>query len=114
MRLHQLLSVGDFERQARAILPRAVFGYVNGGTEDGLTLDANREAFRAVQFRPRGLVGVAQRSQSVELWGRSYSHPFGIAPMGVTAMCRHRCEWELSSAAAAAQIPFVLSGLSTL
>ena len=92
MRLDQLLSVGDFERKARSILPRAVFGYVNGGTEDCLTLEANREAFRAMQFRPRGLVGVADRSQSVELWGRKYQHPFGIAPMGVTAMCRHRCE----------------------
>ncbi|QIL74089.1 alpha-hydroxy-acid oxidizing protein (plasmid) [Diaphorobacter sp. HDW4B] len=114
MRLDQLLSVGDFERRARSILPRAVFGYVNGGTEDCLTLDANREAFRAVQFRPRGLVGVADRSQSVELWGRKYQHPFGIAPMGVTAMCRHRCEWDLAKAAANTGIPFVLSGLSTL
>ena len=114
MKLHQLLSVSDFERRARALLPRAVFGYVNGGTEDCLTLDANRAALRAVQFRPRGLVGVAERSQVVELWGRSYAHPFGIAPMGVTAMCRHRCEQDLARAAADAGIPFVLSGLSTL
>lgn len=114
MKLDQLLSVADFERQARSALPRAVFGYVNGGTEDCETLEANRAAFRRVQFRPRGLVGVAERSQSVELWGRRYQHPFGIAPMGVTAMCRHRCEWSLAQAAADASIPFVLSGLSTL
>ena len=48
------------QRAAKAVLPHAVFGYVNGGTEDCLTLQANREAFRSVQFRPRGLVGVAQ------------------------------------------------------
>lgn len=109
-----LLSVADFERAAQSVLPRAVFGYVNGGTEDCLTLEANRSAFRSVQFRPRGLVGVADRTQAVELWGRRYRHPFGIAPMGVTAMCRHRCEWDLAKAASDAEIPFVLSGLSTL
>lgn len=114
MNLEKLLSVADFEQQARAVLPRAVFGYVNGGTEDCLTLDANRAAFRSIQFRPRGLVGVAERSQEVELWGRRYRHPFGIAPMGVTAMCRHRCEWSLAKAATDAAIPFILSGLSTL
>lgn len=114
MRLDQFLSVADFERRARAVLPHAVFGYVNGGTEDCLTLEANRAALRGVQFRPKGLVGVAQRSQTVQLWGRTYSHPFGIAPMGVTAMCRYRCESDLAKAAADAGIPFVLSGLSTL
>lgn len=113
MRLDQLLSVADFERKARSFLPRAVFGYVNGGTEDCMTLEANRHAFRCVQFRPRGLVGVADRSQSVQLWGRTYRHPFGIAPMGVTAMCRYRCEQDLAKAAAESAIPFVLSGLST-
>ncbi|MBV2160770.1 alpha-hydroxy-acid oxidizing protein [Achromobacter denitrificans] len=114
MNSKNLLSVADFERAAQSVLPRAVFGYVNGGTEDCLTLEANRSAFRSVQFRPRGLVGVADRTQAVELWGRRYHHPFGIAPMGVTAMCRHRCEWDLAKAASDAEIPFVLSGLSTL
>ncbi|ARU03961.1 alpha-hydroxy-acid oxidizing enzyme [Comamonas serinivorans] len=114
MNLNHLLSVADFERSAQALLPRSVFGYVNGGTEDGLTLAANREAFRHVQFRPKGLAGVAQRSQSVTLWGQTWRQPFGIAPMGVTAMCRHRCEQHLAQAAAEAGIPFVLSGFSTL
>lgn len=114
MNSKNLLSVADFEHAAQSVLPRAVFGYVNGGTEDCLTLEANRSAFRSVQFRPRGLVGVADRTQAVELWGRRYRHPFGIAPMGVTAMCRHRCEWDLAKAASDAEIPFVLSGLSTL
>ncbi len=114
MNLNRLFSVADFERRAHAVLPRAVFGYVSGGTEDGLTLEANRAAFRAVEFRPRGLTGVAERSQSVELWGRKYRQPFGIAPMGATAICRHLCDWSLAKAATDAGIPFVLSGLSNM
>jgi len=114
MKIDQLLSIGDFEREAQTILPRVVFEFVSGGAEDNLTRAANRQAFRTVQFRPRGLAGVANREQTVTLWGRTYRHPFGIAPMGVTAMCRHRCEWALAQAAAQAHIPFVLSGLSTL
>ena len=40
MNSKKLLSIGDYERAAKAVLPHAVFGYVNGGTEDCLTLQA--------------------------------------------------------------------------
>lgn len=114
MRLERLLSVADFEEAARRRLPGAVFGYVAGGTEDCLTRDANRAVFDQLAFRPRGLTGVAGRRQSVELWGRTYASPIGIAPMGVTAICHPECDIELATAAHARQIPFILSGLSTV
>ena len=113
MKLDRLLSVADVERAAARFLPRAVYGFVRGGTEDERTLQANLQAFDAVRFRPRGLAGVAQRSQAVTLWGRRYDSPIGVAPMGVTAICRHDCERALASAATEAGLPFVLSGLST-
>lgn len=114
MKLDRLLSVADFERAARRFLPRAVFGYVVGGTEDCQTLQANRRVFDQLVFRPRGLAGVGMRSQSVELWGRRYDSPIGIAPMGVTAICRHECDIALARAAHQKNIPFILSGLSTV
>jgi L-lactate dehydrogenase (cytochrome) len=114
MKLHQFLSVADFERAAHRRLPSVVHGYVCGGTEDSLTMHANRASFGDVLFRPRGLAGVAQRSQEIELWGKRYASPIGIAPMGVTAICRHECDLDLARAAAQARIPFILSGLSTV
>lgn len=85
-----------------------------GGTEDSVSLRANRQAFETLMFRPRGLRGVAAVSQSVELWGRRHASPIGVAPMGVTAICRHECELAMARAARAADLPFILSGASTM
>ncbi|WP_151448651.1 alpha-hydroxy acid oxidase [Lacisediminimonas profundi] len=113
MSRRQFLSHQDFEDLARRRLPSMVYGYVAGGTEDGLTRDANRQAFRDYAFMPRGLAGIAVRSQAVELWGQTWASPFGIAPMGVAAICRHQCDRIFASTAAQAGLPFILSGLST-
>ena len=113
MKLNGLLSVGDFARAAGDFLPDCVRGYVEGGTEDCRTLEANTRAFENVQFRPRGLVGVAERDQGVELFGQHYASPIGIAPMGVTTICRRHCDTALAEGARDSNIPFVLSGLST-
>ena len=113
MKLKEFLSVRDFARAAGDFLPDCVRGYVEGGTEDCRTLEANIRAFENVQFRPRGLVGVADRNQTVELFGQRYASPIGIAPMGVTAICRRHCETSLAKGARISKIPFVLSGLST-
>lgn len=114
MRLDKLLSVGDFERQARSVLPHCVMGYAEGSTEDGLTLEANAAALRAWSLRPRALVDVGDRDQSVELWGRRYASPFAIAPIGLGAMFGHRFERDLAAAAHNHGVPFILSGLSNL
>ncbi len=114
MKLATCLSIADLQREARKRLPSAVYGYVSGGTEDGASLRANLAAFDAVRFRPRGLAGIAKRTQQLALWGKTYASPFGISPMGATCMARHQCDLELAGAAAKAGIPFILSGLSTV
>lgn len=114
MSLDSYLSVADFERAARRKLPRAVYDFVAGGTEDGVSLAANRECFEQMAFRPRGLVGVADRSQAVGLWGTTYPSAIGIAPMGVTAICRHKCDLALAEAATSRGLPYILSGASNV
>lgn len=114
MNLTPFLSLADFEAAARRKLPHAVYGYVFGGTEDSLSVKANREVFDRLGFRPRGLTGVANRSQSVNVWGTDYPSPVGIAPMGVTAICRYRCDMELAVAARSRGLPYVLSGASNV
>ena len=112
-RLQRYLSVADFERAARRRLPRLVHAFVAGGCEDDASLHANRAAFQSFMLRPRGLVGVAQVSQAVELWGQRYRSPIGVAPMGVAAICRRECDRDIALAAQEAGIPYVLSGAST-
>lgn len=114
MNLDSYLSVADFERAARRKLPRAVYDFVAGGTEDGVSLAANKECFDRLAFRPRGLTGVADRSQAVSLWGATYPSAIGIAPMGVTAICRHKCDLALADAARSRGLPYILSGASNV
>jgi L-lactate dehydrogenase (cytochrome) len=112
--MSSFLSIADFDQAARRALPRAIYSYVAGGTEDGLSLNANRQSFDRLSFRPRGLTGVSVRSQAVRLWGNSYPSPIGIAPMGITAMCRRQCDLALARAAHSRNLPYVLSGASSV
>ncbi len=109
-----ILSLGDFESRARRHLPRAVFAFVEAGSEDGEALNANRAAWSRLAFRPRTLVDVSSRSQTVSLFGRSYASAFGIAPMGGAVVCGHNADLDLAVAAAATEVPFVLSGAATM
>jgi L-lactate dehydrogenase (cytochrome) len=108
------LSIADFERAARRRLPASVFGYVSGGTQDEVSLTANRAVFDRLAFRPRGLRDVSQRSQTVSLWGKTYASPIGLAPTGINAMVRHDADALLAEQAHRAVLPFVISGASNV
>jgi isopentenyl diphosphate isomerase/L-lactate dehydrogenase-like FMN-dependent dehydrogenase len=109
MKAARALNIEDLRRIARSRLPRVVYDYLEGGSEEGLTLKANREAFEAIRFSPRTLIDVSKRSQKVTLFGRLYESPIGIAPMGATGLFWHDGEVALARAARSANLPFVLS-----
>lgn len=111
-RLRGILSLGDLEAAARRVLPRPIFGYLQGGVEDNVTLQANAAAFRQWLFRTNVLVNVSRRDQATTLMGTAYRAPFGIAPMGLCALFAFEGDLALARAAEAAGIPFVLSGAS--
>ncbi|MBM6595298.1 alpha-hydroxy acid oxidase [Microvirga pudoricolor] len=113
-RLRGILSLDDFENAARRHLPRPIFGYVSGASETNASLRDNRSAFGEFGFVPRVLVGVSERTQKVELLGRSYAAPFGIAPMGISALSAYRGDLVLARAAGEANIPMVMSGSSLI
>ncbi len=110
--LAPMLSLDDFERAARRVLPRPIYAYVAGGAEQNLAFDDNRRAYQEIALVPRVLRNVSQRSQEVSLLGRSYAAPFGIAPMGMLALTAYRGDIVLARAAHAANIPTVISGAS--
>ncbi len=108
-RLRNILSLADFEIAARKHLPRPIFGYVAGGAEDNISLRADAPAYRAWSFVPRVLVDVSRRSQAVELFGSVYASPFGIAPMGISALIAYEGDLALARAAEKAGIPMIVS-----
>ena len=112
--LDRIYSLDDFENAARRHLPRPIFGYVNGAAETNKSLRDNREAFGEWGFVPGVLIDVSRRDPSVELFGRRYAMPFGIAPMGIAALWAYRGDLVLAAGAAEANIPFIMSGSSLI
>ena len=111
-RLRGILALDDFEAAARRHLPRPVFGYVSGAAETNASLRGNRLAFDDIHFLPRILNNVSQRSQKTSLLGHDCASPFGIAPMGISALTAFRGDIVLAESAAKAGIPMIMSGSS--
>jgi len=110
--LRKILALDDFEEPARRYIPRPIFGYVCGGAETNASMRANRAAFDDLWFVPRILVDVGERTQKTRLFEHTYDAPFGIAPMGGTAMAAYQGDVVLARAAAQANVPMILSGAS--
>lgn len=110
--LRQVHGLQDFEPLAARRLPRFLREYIAGGAQDGLSLRANRAAFERVVFRPRVLVDTTARHTQVQTLGQTWAAPFGIAPMGGMGLAVRDADRAMARAAAAARIPFVLSGAS--
>lgn len=113
-RLRRLLCLDDFESAARKHLPRPVFGYVAGAAETNASLYDNRAAFRELAFVPRVLIDISKGSQQTTLLGQTYAAPFGISPLGISALYAYRGDLVLARAAAAAKIPMIMSGSSLI
>jgi L-lactate dehydrogenase (cytochrome) len=108
------LCLDDFEAMSRRHLPRPIFGYVAGATERNASLRDNEAAFAEWAFKPRVLVDVSKRRFSTTLFGREWDAPFGLAPMGMSALAAYRGDLVLTEAARAANIPAILSGSSLI
>jgi len=112
--LRKFLSLQDFETAARRHLPGPIFAYVSGGAEDNASLHDNRAAFAELGFVTSVLRNVSGRSQEVELLGRTYASPFGIAPMGISALFAYRGDLIMAQAAAGANVPMIMAGSSLI
>lgn len=113
-RLQRILSLDDFEAAARQHLPRPLFGYIAGAAEDNVSLKANRSAFGDYSFRTKVMVDVSHRTQKTTVFGDSYASPFGVAPVGISAISAYRGDLVLAQAAANAGIPAIMSGTSLI
>ena len=113
-KLQSILALDDFEAAAKAHLPRPLFGFVAGAAETNATLRDNRDAFAEWGFVTRVLRDVSKRDHQTALLGRTYAAPFGIAPMGISALLAYRGDLVLADTAATHNIPMIMSGSSLI
>ena len=108
-----LPAVKDYRALARRRLSRFAFDYLDGGAEDGRTLDRNLAAFERLIFQPRIMRDVRTLDASVSLFGRRQSFPAIVGPTGLNGLYWPRAEEALAQAAHAAGLPFAMSTAST-
>ena len=114
LRLAACLNLNDFEEQARRRLPRPIFGYVHAAAEDRRAHDGNQRAFSKHRLLTRVLVDTTGQSSETELFGVRYAQPFGMAPVGLSALYTYRGDCVLTEIAARRRIPMVLSSSSLI
>ncbi|MGV1953720.1 alpha-hydroxy acid oxidase [Agrobacterium vitis] len=113
-RLRDVLSLDDFEVLAKRHLPGPLFGYIAGASETNASLRMNAEAFRDISLTPRVLRNVSTRTTKTILFCEEWSAPFGIAPMGISALMAYRGDLVLAKAAQDAGIAMIMSGSSLI
>jgi L-lactate dehydrogenase (cytochrome) len=112
-RLGTAQTIADLRRVAVRTTPRAVFDYVDGAADEGITARRNREAFRAVTFVPENLNSVAEPNLGTELFGRRIAMPLVLAPTGYTRMMHHHGEVAVARVAERNGLPYALSTVGT-
>ena len=112
--LDKIYALEDIEAYAKKHLPKPIFGYVAGGAERNHTLRNNAEDFANYKFVPNILRNVSERSIKTEIFDREWDAPFGISPMGVSALAAYRGDIVLAEAAKKMNIPMMISGSSLI
>jgi L-lactate dehydrogenase (cytochrome) len=105
-------SISDYRALAKARLPHFLFEYLDGGSYGEVTLRRNVEDLQSVALRQRVLRDVSEIDLSTELFGRRWSLPVGLGPVGLAGLYARRGEVQAARAAAAANVPFALSTVS--
>ena len=113
MNVQGAVNIDDLRKLAKKRLPKIAFDFIEGGVEDEDGLDRNERMFREHRLVPRYLIDVSKRDQSQELFGRTYSSPFGISPTGLASLFRPGADLMLAEAAKRHNVPFIMSGSST-
>jgi L-lactate dehydrogenase (cytochrome)/glycolate oxidase len=92
-------TVAEAQRRAKKHVPRPVYGALMAGSESGVSLDGNLQAFAELGFAPEVANKPAERALATEVMGQPISMPVLISPTGVQAV---HPEGELAVARAAA------------
>jgi L-lactate dehydrogenase (cytochrome) len=110
--MKDITCIEDLRQLHMRRVPRAFFGYVDGGSYAEETLRANREDLQQIKFRQRILVDISKRDLGTTILGEKASLPLILAPVGSTGMQYGDGEIHACRAAQAAGIPYTLSTMS--
>ena len=108
-----LPSIADMAVKARKRIPRFAFEYLDAAIAHEACLARNRSDIEAIKLWPKYLTDVTSVDTSCKLFGHCYDLGIGISPIGLGSLMWPDAERLNSKAAQAANIPYILSTMST-
>ena len=106
------VNVSDYRELARRRLPKIFFDYIDGGSFDEMTMQANRMDFGDFALKQNVLVEPRPQDLSATYLGARHPLPFMLGPVGFLGLYAGGGEAKAVRAAHAVKIPFCLSTFS--
>ncbi|MEM6674291.1 MAG: alpha-hydroxy acid oxidase [Planctomycetota bacterium] len=106
-------STDHLRERGRRRTPAFAFEYLDNGCHSNLNMRRNTDEIREVRLEPRYVLDYPGADLSTELFGVTYSAPFGVAPIGLQGLVWPRSCEILAEAAARFDVPFILSTVGT-
>ena len=109
------VNLFEYEALAQAKMDPAFWDYYQGGSDDEITLRANRALFERIRLRPRVLVDVSAGALDMRttVLGSPVSMPILVAPMALHCLAHPEGECATAQGAGMANTLMVASTTST-
>ena len=89
MNLNDCYNFEDFRRLAKKNLPAPIFHYIDGGSDDEVTLKRNTESFLKCDLVPNILAGVGEPDLSTTVFGQKIDMPLFLSPVAMQRLFHH-------------------------
>jgi isopentenyl diphosphate isomerase/L-lactate dehydrogenase-like FMN-dependent dehydrogenase len=103
------VSIEEWRQAARRKLPGLAWGYVDGGADDRITLNACEAGFARWRLRQRSLTGVIAPDLAARVGKTAISLPVALCPVGATGLVNWRGEPAVARAAESCGTRLMLS-----
>jgi len=113
MNLKDCHNVEDFRKLAKKKLPSPIFHYIDGGSDDEITLKRNTESFNKCDLIPDVLADVSNIDLSTNVLGQKISFPLFLAATAMHRLYHHEGERATAKAASKMKTIFGTSTMST-
>ena len=113
MNLKDCHNVEDFKKLAKKKLPSPIFHYIDGGSDDEVTLKRNTDSFNSCDLVPNILTDVSNIDLSTKVFGQKINFPLFLSPCAMHRLYHHHGEKAAAKAAEKIGTMFSMSTMST-
>ena len=113
MNLKDCHNVEDFRKLAKKKLPSPIFHYIDGGSDDEITLKRNTDSFNKCDLIPNVLTGTSDIDLSTTVLGQKIDFPLFLSATAMHRLYHHEGERATARAAETMGTMFGISTMST-